>query len=926
MTPSAEVSPSSQRKGKSPNDYSNLNNGSANDVMNALSMAMANALLDNTGNVLSEGENSSSNVQQVSYSSSTEGVSIWGSNTNERKSELNEDVGNLMSSSRDKEEITRSLTNLESLGSLTDLHNSNRLEKKDIHGRMRKESIDVLLSQITDGECGATASTYSMSENFLMESSQISDSLSSDSSKKNSSYDMFGNTYGFNSSSDSVYLHKDASSIPPDPKISNFSRSTANSLSSNQLNSSQPTLGGQQSKPKVLSHPEYFNLGSNNVDYNRICMMNDNSNGSIKVEESEAGGDEIFMNNQNILSNFRESNLKWAPTYFNQQSQIPLSASSQFNGYDLNHPNSNLFSHYQYPNVEAVNVNPNSPFAGKNLVNTSHQQDFRANDCDSRHPHTPGFHKCSTSQPVILMAVPMQHGPGQVFQPVQMMPMPHIQPNLVPSGHCCYKGVTPFVTPEEATSQQPHKHNKYSKPFCKNPFGGQSQVHPIDSQINFNESENNLQKIEKQIKSKVIDNVSLSSEDTVRFAPTENIASLYHFPQRPPLSSLLGHVRRLSRDQVGCRLLQQSLDEDGPQAASSILREGLPFLAETMIDPFGNYLFQKILEKVTKEERLELVKTVSPRLVNAALNLHGTRSVQKVVEMSVIDKKDLSFPAAEVVTRSLSTAAAKLCIDSHGNHVIQRILQKFPHEYSKFIFDAVANSVGDVARHRHGCCVIQRCLDSPSSFARSNLVKRIVEKALDLMQDAFGNYVVQYVLDVCSDDEASAVCESVVGRVGLLAIQKFSSNVMEKCLDRSSDWVKELYLRELSDPDKIRELMADPFGNYVVQRALAVATHAQAVWLVEAMRPHLQGMRNTAGGRRIISKICRRFPDFNLNTVYNTSRMPSEQQVQCLVPSKQTLYHCNVRPTEFDHAFSSNMGMFYLHQGSVEEEDFTTNS
>ena len=215
------------------------------------------------------------------------------------------------------------------------------------------------------------------------------------------------------------------------------------------------------------------------------------------------------------------------------------------------------------------------------------------------------------------------------------------------------------------------------------------------------------------------------------------------------------------------------------------------------------------------------------------------------------------------MTKALAPQAARLCIDANGNHVIQRVLQRLPHAHARFVFDAVAAAVGEVARHRHGCCVIQRCLDSPKSQARSNLVSNIVSKALELMQDAYGNYVVQYVLDVCSEEEASAVCQSVAGRVSMLAIQKFSSNVMEKCLEKANDKTQELYLRELSHPDKIKDLMSDPFGNYVVQRGLAVATHAQAVRLVEAMRPHLAGMRNTAGGRRIVAKICRRFPNFN---------------------------------------------------------------
>ena len=74
----------------------------------------------------------------------------------------------------------------------------------------------------------------------------------------------------------------------------------------------------------------------------------------------------------------------------------------------------------------------------------------------------------------------------------------------------------------------------------------------------------------------------------------------------------------------------------------------------------------------------------------------------------------------------------------------------------------------------------------------------------------------------------------------------------------------------------------------MVQKALAVATHAQAVKLVEAIRPHFLangagsssngGVRNSAGGRRIMAKICRRFPNFNLgieNTPTGQEGFPS---------------------------------------------------
>ena len=178
-----------------------------------------------------------------------------------------------------------------------------------------------------------------------------------------------------------------------------------------------------------------------------------------------------------------------------------------------------------------------------------------------------------------------------------------------------------------------------------------------------------------------------------------SLSILYSSSERPPLRALLGNVRRLSRDQVGCRLLQQALDEDGPPAATAILNEGLTFWAEAMVDPFGNYLFQKILERITPAERVTLVGSVSTRLVNASLNLHGTRSVQKIVEVCAVDEeceeagrdeaegdneagdsndgtrarrdKKRKETAAKILTDALKPSAARLCIDSHGNHAIQ---------------------------------------------------------------------------------------------------------------------------------------------------------------------------------------------------------------------------------------------------------------
>ena len=50
------------------------------------------------------------------------------------------------------------------------------------------------------------------------------------------------------------------------------------------------------------------------------------------------------------------------------------------------------------------------------------------------------------------------------------------------------------------------------------------------------------------------------------------------------------------------------------------------------LDPFGNYLCQKLLEYSTDEQRNIICESVAQDLVNISLNMHGTRAVQKMID------------------------------------------------------------------------------------------------------------------------------------------------------------------------------------------------------------------------------------------------------------------------------------------------------
>ena len=246
----------------------------------------------------------------------------------------------------------------------------------------------------------------------------------------------------------------------------------------------------------------------------------------------------------------------------------------------------------------------------------------------------------------------------------------------------------------------------------------------------------------------------------------------------------VGQVGVLARDQHGCRFLQRKFDEEGEEAVNLCFEEIIAEVVDLMMDPFGNYLVQKLLECCTDEQRMGVLRAVAkvrgepdsdaddkgadgaeggaeggadgaekngdaasdgekkkdddkkvakpasssagskdsdgvPELVSVALNTHGTRAVQKLVETLRTPEQ------VALATEALKPGVVTLIKDLNGNHVIQRCLQRQGAEDNQFVYDAARKCCVEIAAHRLGCCVQQSFIDLAADGQRRALVLEI---------------------------------------------------------------------------------------------------------------------------------------------------------------------------------------------------------
>jgi len=144
-------------------------------------------------------------------------------------------------------------------------------------------------------------------------------------------------------------------------------------------------------------------------------------------------------------------------------------------------------------------------------------------------------------------------------------------------------------------------------------------------------------------------------------------------------------------------------------------------LADVVVNQFGNYLCQKLIEVSSDTDLSKIVDYLLPHCVAISSNIHGTRVIQTLVEVLASRHQKFHNELTKLITE-LNINIVELSTHTHGNHVIQAFLTAFrasempsdkdisgsesTYQYTQYIFDACISNCTLIGRQKHGCCVM----------------------------------------------------------------------------------------------------------------------------------------------------------------------------------------------------------------------------
>jgi len=340
------------------------------------------------------------------------------------------------------------------------------------------------------------------------------------------------------------------------------------------------------------------------------------------------------------------------------------------------------------------------------------------------------------------------------------------------------------------------------------------------------------------------------------------------------LTALAGQLETFAKDQLGSRFLQSILETAPEEEYQAAARELAPHAPSLMVDSFGNYVMQRLLDRSQPEQLKRLVQAVLQydMVLQLSLDSYGCRVMQKMLSLCHEQERD------EVLAVLKAQDVSSLILDPNANHVMHCIVSLLPKEDTTFISEYFEGKAVELSRHKYASRVLLRVIRHGTEAHVRPIISELLRDIPDLAYDQFGNYTVQQILEYGSEAEKRAVMRALVGSFTRMSMQKYASNVVEKSLRFGTQEEREWIISEIIDgksftlDDEMGEgdvaqslqgvavspliaIMVHPYGNYVVQRMIEYGSTAQQERIISRVNLIEAGLEKGKFGKHIIGAL-----------------------------------------------------------------------
>lgn len=243
-------------------------------------------------------------------------------------------------------------------------------------------------------------------------------------------------------------------------------------------------------------------------------------------------------------------------------------------------------------------------------------------------------------------------------------------------------------------------------------------------------------------------------------------------------SPLSGEIWGHSRDQQGCRLVQQALREaDSNKKRIALAVELRTHVSEALQCPYANHVLQACIDTLCPADAQFIIDEIRGTAVEAAQHRYGCRVLQRLLE-------HCSSVQVQGLVEELLHEAVALSTHIYGNYVMQHLLEHVAESRWK-LMQILVGQLPTVSAHDYGCAVLTKALDLHMPLANALLCKPHNLAAIGCSRH--GHLTVKLALQKAEAQERREALLVLAGQKEKLARDRYGrilNKYLEQCWDQ----------------------------------------------------------------------------------------------------------------------------------------------
>ena len=334
----------------------------------------------------------------------------------------------------------------------------------------------------------------------------------------------------------------------------------------------------------------------------------------------------------------------------------------------------------------------------------------------------------------------------------------------------------------------------------------------------------------------------------------------------------------LIKDQIGCRYLQKVID-DNPEFSNNLFQMLINNIESMCTDLFGNYVIQKLIINLNSSNFEKITRIILNKFRHISTSNYGTRVIQKLIE--IISYKNNYFmnnkeqiptylKCFSLINSIIINNIHYIFKDNNSCHIIIKFVTVIPYPANDNMYNEIYKYFIMLCKDKHGCCVIQKCFENGINQQKLNLFSLSNKYCDELINDQFGNYVIQYVVGCNVDIVNKSLLNLIMNNLLSLCTEKYASNVLEKFIYFNSPESRIFLNKIISDNNILYQIITNQYGNYIIQRIINIIDKETRVEVLKTILCWIDDIKKLSFGPRLLSKLCERYKEFNflINNIY----------------------------------------------------------